>query len=296
MFSMIPFAGILIVFAAVAVGFLMESGDLAQIAQPAEILIIVGAAAGSAMIGNTSERLARTGRSLLKVLRPNAYTREYYLSTLAMLSSVFSFARRQDPRSLEEAVENSDDSSLFGDYSHGSVSHEVVEFICDTLRMQAMSDASSFDLDEMMEKDLEARRTASSGPAEVLAGIADSLPGFGIVAAVLGVILSMGHMREEPARLGLRIACALIGTFTGILLAYGIVSPLSERLTKIEHAESAYFDSVRAGLSSFVKGVPVAIAVECARRAIPEDVRPDFDTAEKRCRQAALLRRATAGV
>jgi chemotaxis protein MotA len=291
---MVPLAGILIVLAAVVVGFRMESGELTQLAQPAEILIIVGAAVGSTMAANSFERLAATARALAKVFRGSAYTTEYYLSTLAMLSSVFHFARRQDARSLEDAVEDSENSMMFEGYRDDTVSPEVVEFVCDTLRLTALASISTFDIDEMMEKDLETRQTAAADPSGVLANLADSLPGFGIVAAVLGVILSMGYMRDSPTRLGLRIATALMGTFTGILLAYGLVSPLSERLAKIEHAESAYFAAIRAGQSSFMKGVPVAIAVECARRAIPEDVRPDFEAADLRCREAAHQHREAA--
>jgi chemotaxis protein MotA len=282
---MIPLAGILIVFAAVVSGFVMESGPLQELAQPAEIIIIIGSSLGALMVGNRPSQLAKTGRALLGVFRRSVYTRERYLSTLVMLNSVFHFARRHDVRALENAVEDPNSSSLF-DLYRAEVGPDVVEFVCDTLRLTSLANITGFAMDDMLENDLETRRVEAAGPAEVLAKLADSLPGFGIVAAVLGVILSMGSMREAPERLGMKIASALIGTFTGILLAYGVVSPLSDRLAKREHAESVYFDSIRAGLSSFTKGMPVAIAIECARRAIPEDVRPDFNLAEERCRQA----------
>jgi len=282
---MIPLAGILIVFAAVIGGFVMESGPLAQLAQPAEILIIIGSSLGAVMVGNPPAEIAKTAHALLGVFRRSAYTTERYLTTLIMLSGIFHFARRHDARALENAVEDPLASPLFDRYKN-EVSPEVVEFVCDTLRLTSLATISPFSLDEMMEGDLETRRVAAAEPTELLARLADSLPGFGIVAAVLGVILSMGSMHEAPEKLGMKIASALIGTFTGILLAYGVVSPLSDRLKKIEHAKSEYFDCIRAGLSSFTKGMPVAIAVECARRAIPEDVRPDFNLTEEVCRQA----------
>jgi len=283
--SMIPLAGILIVFAAVIGGFVMESGPMAELAQPAEILIIIGAALGSVMVANPPAQVAKTAHAILAVFRRSTYTSERYLSTLVMLSSVFHFVRRHDARALENAVEDPSASPLFSRHET-EISPEVVEFVCDTLRLTSLATISGFSMDEMLENDLETRRAAAAVPSEILARLADSLPGFGIVAAVLGVILSMGAMHDAPQLLGMKIASALIGTFTGILLAYGVVSPLSDRLAKIEHAESEYFDSIRAALSSFSRGMPVAIAVECARRAIPEDIRPDFNLAEQRCREA----------
>jgi chemotaxis protein MotA len=283
---MIPLAGILIVFAAVISGFLMEGGPLGELAQPAEVLIIIGSAIGASMVANRAAGMAQTARALGRMLRGPVYTTERYLATLAMLSRIFQLVRRLDATATENAVEDPVKSPLFDGYRDEAVSPEVVEFVCDTLRLSTLATISPYAMDEMLEKDLDTRRSSAANPAEVLARLSDSLPGFGIVAAVLGVILSMGAIREPPDRLGMKIASALIGTFTGILLAYGVVSPLSERLKNLEYAESAYFDTLRAGLSSFVRGTPVAIAVECARRAIPEDVRPDFNTTEERCRQA----------
>jgi len=282
---MIPLAGILIVFAAVIGGFVMESGPLGELAQPAEILIIIGAALGSVLVANKPSQVARTAQAILGVFRRSTYTGERYLAMLVMLSDVFHFARRQNARALENALEDPSASPLFNRHQTG-VSPEVVEFVCDTLRLTSLATISPFSVDEMMENDLETRSVEAAEPTEVLAKLADSLPGFGIVAAVLGVILSMGSMHEAPDKLGMKIASALIGTFTGILLAYGVVSPLSDRLAKIEHAQSEYFDCIRAGLSSFTRGMPVAIAVECARRAVPLDLRPDFNLTEERCRQA----------
>jgi len=283
---MIPLIGILVVFAAVIGGFLMEGGPLGELAQPAEVVIILGSMLGATLVANRIEDIVRTSRALAKALRGPVYTTERYLSTLAMLSTVFYLVRRQDAQAIENAVEDPRTCRLFEGYRDEAVSPEVVEFVCDTLRLTTLATISPFSLDEMLERDLETRRALAADPAVVLARMADSLPGFGIVAAVLGVILSMNFIREAPARLGLKIASALIGTFTGILLAYGVVTPFSDRLAKMEYAESAYFNSIRAGLSAFAKGLPVAIAVECARRAIPEDVRPGFNATEERCRQA----------
>jgi chemotaxis protein MotA len=276
---MIAFAGILIVFAAVVSGFLMESGKPAALAQPGELLIIVGAALGAMMAANPMARLTRTARSARKVFLGSVYTRERYLSTLTMLYSVFRFARRHPPAALEDAVENPDNSVLF--LHHKKPGPEELDFICDTLRMSAFGSVTHWNLADLIETDLDVRRSAARGPVDSMEKLADSLPGFGIIAAVLGVIISMGAMRDTPLKVGMRIASALIGTFTGILLAYGLVSPLASRMEKIEEAESAYFDMLGAALAAFARGLPAAVAVECARRAIPSDVRPDFEATER---------------
>jgi chemotaxis protein MotA len=281
---MIAIAGILIVFAAVIGGFVMENGSLAGLAQPGELLIIVGSAFGAMMAANPMARLVRTARSARKVFLAPVYTQDRYLATLAMLYNVFRFARRHTPAALEDAVEDPDKSVLF--IHQRKPGPEELEFICDTLRMSAFGSVSHWNMTDLIETDLESRRAAALGPVDSMEKLADSLPGFGIVAAVLGVIISMGAMRDTPLKIGMRIASALIGTFTGILLAYGFVSPMAARMEKIEEAESAYFDMLGAGLAAFARGLPAAVAVECARRAVPSDVRPDFEATERACHDA----------
>jgi chemotaxis protein MotA len=283
---MLPLAGIAMVFGAVIGGFLMAGGDPALLAQPAELVIIAGSALGALMTANRPTGLLKTAGAIARIFRRPVYTTERYLATLAMLYTVFQFARRKGPSALEDAVDNPVRSALFAGYARTGGNPETLEFLCDTLRMAALGSISPYSLDAMLETELAVRHKDESGPVETLATLADSLPGFGIVAAVLGVILSMGAMRDAPLKVGMKISSALIGTFTGILLAYGIVSPIAARLEKIENAEAAYFGSLRAGLASFAKGMPAAVAVECARRAIPPDVRPDFDATERACKRA----------
>jgi chemotaxis protein MotA len=282
---MIPLAGILIVFGAVLGGFVMAGGKPGQLAQPAELIIIAGSALGAMMVANSPARLLKTAGAVGQIFRAPAYTREKYLSMLQMLYAVFHLARRKGGQALEDAVDDPLASPLFRKFSESATNRDALEFVCDTLRMCALGSISPVSLDAMLENELEVRRHEVSRPVEILASLADALPGFGIVAAVLGVILSMGAIREPPLKVGLKIASALIGTFTGILLAYGVVSPISARLAKIEDAESDYFDCMRAALASFVRGMPPSIAVECARRAIPPEVRPDFEAVERVCRR-----------
>ena len=286
---MIPLTGILIVLGAVAAGFLMESGKVGALLQPAELIIIAGSALGAMMAANPMDRLARTGRTIWRVFRepPSAresMTRERYLATLVMLHAVFRFARHHGPVALEEAVDDPAFSIMFAGHGKVTADREVLEFICDTLRICVLGSVSPYILDTMLANDLELRRKEALGPVQSLEMLADSLPGFGIVAAVLGVILAMGSIREPPILMGVRIASALIGTFTGILLAYGVVSPVSARLEKMENAEAQYFETLRAGLIAFAKGMPTPIAVECARRAVPPHLRPDYERTEQACR------------
>ncbi|HZL57448.1 MAG TPA: motility-associated protein [Bryobacteraceae bacterium] len=283
---MIALAGILIVLGAVLGGFLMENRSLRPLMQPAELLIIAGAGLGAMLAANPVPRLARTVRSLRGVFRSPTYSNEKYLSTLVMLYSVLYFARHHSAGALEDAIEEPRRSALFVNQPGSAGNPEVIEFVCDTLRLSVLGAVSPYDMGVMIENDLAVRRHEGHGPVESLETLSDSLPGFGIVAAVLGVILAMGSMREAPILIGVKIAAALIGTFMGILLAYGFVSPISARIAKIENAEAEYFESIGAGLAAFAKGVPAAIAVECARRAIPPEVRPDFEKTEQACRQA----------
>jgi chemotaxis protein MotA len=289
---MVPLAGILIVLGAVIGGFVVAGGKPAQLAQPAEMVIIVGSALGAMMAANPLKRLIKTAGAVTLIFRRPVYTRERYLSTMLMLYTVFHFARRQQGgQALEDAVDDPLKTPMFSKFAQSGGNTDAIEFVCDTLRMSAAGSVSPASMDAMLEEELDVRRQEVSGPVEILSTLADALPGFGIVAAVLGVILSMGGMREPPLKMGVKIASALIGTFTGILLAYGFVSPVSARLAKIEDDECAYFDTLRAGLAAFVKGVPAAIAVECARRAIPPDVRPDFESVERVCRRLTVVDR-----
>jgi chemotaxis protein MotA len=167
----------------------------------------------------------------------------------------------------------------------------VADFIRDTLRMATMGTVSHYDLDQMLNDDIEIRRRELSLEINSLATLADSLPGLGIIAAVLGVIVTMGSLKEPPSVIGQKVATALIGTFLGILLSYGVVTPLAANLDTIGAKEVQYYETLRAGLMAFVRGMPPSIAVECARRSIPPEFRPEFERMESACKAATALRR-----
>lgn len=281
MFSII---GIVVVLGAVIGGYLMEHGQLGVLVQPAELVIIGGAALGTLLIANPLPIIKKIISGLLAVLKGNPYTKAYYLETLKMLNDLFMLARKNGMVKLEEDVENPDKSQVFTKYPAFLKHHHAVHFVCDTLRMAISGGVQPFDLDQMMEMDMEVHHHEATVPVSALTTVADALPGLGIVAAVLGVVITMGALGGPPEEIGHKVAAALVGTFLGILLCYGFLGPLAANITKMNDAESDYLRCLRQGLIAFVKGSAPALAVEFARRSIPGEVRPSFKETEAACK------------
>jgi chemotaxis protein MotA len=282
MFSII---GILIVFGAVLGGFLMEKGPLAVLMQPSELVIIGGAAFGTMLAANPPHVLKKILGGLTLILGGSKFTKERYIDTLKMMFGVFSKARKEGMVGIESDIEEPEKSPLFSKYPAFLKNHHIRDFVCDTLRMAITGGATSFDVDQMMELDMDVHHMGASQPASALATMADALPGMGIVAAVLGVVVTMGSLGGPPEEIGHKVASALVGTFLGILLCYGMVGPLAANLSKLNDDEHAYYHVLRVVMLSFIKGMSPILAVEMARRAIPEHVRPGFQEVEKACRQ-----------
>jgi chemotaxis protein MotA len=273
---MFAIIGIIVVLGAVIGGYLMEHGQMGVLVQPAELLIIGGAGLGTLLVANPLSTLLGVVRGLVTVLKGSLYTREYYLETLKMLNALFMQARKQGMVKLEEDVENPEKSQVFSKYPKFLANHHAVHFVCDTLRMAISGGVPAFDLDQMMETDMDVHHHETSLPVTALSTVADSLPGLGIVAAVLGVVITMGALGGPPEEIGHKVAAALVGTFLGILLCYGFLGPLASNLQKINDAESSYLRCLRTGVIAFVKGSAPVLAVEFARRSIPGDLRPSF--------------------
>lgn len=272
------------VIGAVVGGYLMEHGQLGVLVQPAELVIIGGAALGTLLIANPLPILMKIVHGLLAVLKGSPYTKAYYLETLKMLNDLFMLARKNGMVKLEEDVENPDKSQVFTKYPAFLQHHHAVHFVCDTLRMAISGGVQPFDLDQMMEMDMEVHHHEATVPVSALTTVADALPGLGIVAAVLGVVITMGALGGPPEEIGHKVAAALVGTFLGILLCYGFLGPLAANITKMNDAESDYLRCLRQGLIAFVKGSAPALAIEFARRSIPGDVRPSFQETEAACK------------
>jgi chemotaxis protein MotA len=282
MFSII---GILVVFGAVLAGFLMEKGPLAVLVQPSELVIIGGAAIGTMLVANPMHVVKKIVGGLTQVLGGSKFPKQRYIDSLRMMFNLFNKARKEGLVAIETDVEEPTKSPVFSKYPAFMKDHHIRDFVCDTMRMAITGGATSFDVDQMMELDMEVHHKGATLPVSALSTIADSLPGLGIVAAVLGVVITMGALGGPPAEIGKKVASALVGTFLGILLCYGMVGPIASNLSKIVDEEHAYYHCMRVVMLSFIKGMSPTLAVEMARRAIPAHVRPSFQEVEKACRQ-----------
>jgi chemotaxis protein MotA len=281
MFSII---GILVVFGAVVGGYLMEKGNLLVLVQPAELVIIGGAAAGTVLISNPLHVLKKIAGGITAVFKGTKYSRQRYLETLKMLYDVFSRARRNGLVALESDVEEPSKSEIFSKHKQFLADHHVRDFVCDTLRTATTGGVEPFDLDQMIENDMEVHHHGAMQPIAALSSMADSLPGLGIVAAVLGVVITMGALGGPPEEIGHKVAAALVGTFLGILLCYGLIGPLAANMAKAADEEHAFYQVLRVAMISFVKGMSPVLAIEMARRSIPGQVRPPFVEVERACR------------
>lgn len=281
---MVSIIGIVIVLGAIAGGYLLEHGKLLVLLQPAELVIIFGAAVGTVIVANPLPVLIQIGKGLAGVFTGGPFTKDRYLQDLKMVYEFLSMGRKQGTAKIEEDVDNPAKSQVFSKYPAFLSNHHAVAFFCDTLRMAVSGGVDPLNIDQMMEVDLEVHHRESAEPVAALTTMADSLPGLGIVAAVLGVVITMGALGGAKEEIGHRVAAALVGTFLGILLCYGIFGPLASAMSKQNEAETHYFGFLRMAVLAFVKGLSPMMAVELARRAIPTGVRPTFQEMEGACR------------
>ncbi len=284
---MFAIIGIVVVLGSVIGGYLMEHGKLLVLLQPAELVIIGGAAAGTVLIANPLSTLKRIATGVVGVFKPSKYTKALYLDTLKMLYDLFQMARKSGLMKLEADVEAPEKSAVFSKYPAFLKDHHAVHFLCDTLRTSISGGVGAFDLDQLMEADMEVHHREAAEPVNALTTMADSLPGLGIVAAVLGVVITMGALGGPPEEIGHKVAAALVGTFLGILLCYGFFGPLAQNMAKANETQHAYLQCLRTGVTSFVKGFAPILAVEFARRSIPAEARPSFQEMENTCKGKA---------
>ena len=292
---MFAIIGIFVVFGAVIGGFLLEKGHIAVLIQPAELLILGGAAIGTLLVANPVHILKGIANGLTGVLKGSSFNKARYLDTLKMMYQFLNKVRKEGLLSVEMDVEKPQESSIFKNYPGFLNDHHSLHFVCDTLRMAITGGVDPFDMDQMMELDMEVHHHGSTEPVSALTTVADALPGLGIVAAVLGVVITMGSLGGPPEEIGEKVAAALVGTFLGILMCYGVAGPLSSNMSKTADDHNSYLHVLRVLLLSFLKGSAPMIAIEIGRRAIPAHVRPTFDEMEKYCKnQAAAAETAAA--
>ncbi len=280
---MLVILGIIMVAGSVIGGYLMEHGALAALAQPAELLIIGGAALGSMLIGTPTRVLSAMLGQLVGTLK-SGLGKADYLGLLSMQYQIFKVIQQAGVMALESHFEDPPKSPVLSRFPEFLSKHHAVDFLSDSVKVIIVGGIAPHDLEALMDGDLEIHHEEAMKPSKALATIGDALPGLGIVAAVLGVVITMQAIDGPPSEIGEKVGAALVGTFLGILLSYGFVQPLATKLEHIVSGDAHYLTCLKTGLLAVYKGFPPAIAVEFARRVVPNDVRPSFDETEKACK------------
>jgi chemotaxis protein MotA len=239
---------------------------------------------GTLLIANPLHILKAVAGGLPGVFQGSKFTKQWYLDSLKMMFELFSRARRDGLVAIESDTDDPEKSVVFSKYPAFLADHHLRDFVCDTMRLVASNAVEAFELDQMVELDMDVHHHSASQPVSALSTMADSLPGLGIVAAVLGVVITMGALGGPPEQIGHKVAAALVGTFLGILMCYGLVGPLASNMAKAAEDEHAYLYALRVAMASFIKGTAPIMAVEVARRAIPGHLRPSFQELESYCR------------
>lgn len=273
--------GAVVVIASVIGGYIGAGGHLYVLFQPFEVVIIVGAGMGGFIIANPKPVLIRSFAALGDLLKGTKYTKESYLEILSLLYQVFKLARTKGMLALETHVENPEESALFQQFPGVLSNHHAMTFLRDYLRLLTLGTDNALEMETLMDEEIATHHAEAKQVADAWQTLADGLPALGIVAAVLGVIHTMGLITEPPEVLGHSIGGALVGTFLGVLLSYGFVGPLSRSLTNIYDAETKYFQCIKAAILAYVQGYAPAVAVEFGRKALISTVRPTFYEVEE---------------
>lgn len=278
---MIVIVGMVVVLVAILGGFGIEHGPFMVLFQPAEYLIIGGAAVGTLIVSTPGRVLKRLGGMVGAAFKGGSVSKALYLNILKLMFDLFQVARKDGVLVLESHIEAPTKSAIFSKYKDVMAKEHLVHFLVDTLRLIILGGISPHDLETLMEVDIDIHHEESALPAAQLQMMADALPGLGIVAAVLGVCITMSAIGGPPEEIGHKVAAALVGTFLGILLCYGFVGPLAKNIEIMNGEEGKLFEAVKAGTVAFAKGCPPILAVEFARRSIPGDHRPSYQEMEK---------------
>jgi chemotaxis protein MotA len=268
-------------------GFLMEHGPIKVLMQPAELIIIGGAAIGTLLAANPLHTLKGVIGGVLQVMKGSRFSKKRYLDSLKMMYDMFNKIRREGPNAVESDIEDPAKSKFFASFPEFVNDHETRDFVCDTMRMVLMGGVEAFDVDQMIEADMDVHSHQLEQSVAALSTVADSLPGLGIVAAVLGVVMTMSALGGPPEEIGKKVAAALVGTFLGILMCYGMIGPIASNLGKLSHEQHEYLHVLRVIMIAFMKGVSPLLAAEMGRRAVPEHLRPSFAEFEKHCKQSS---------
>ena len=279
---MFKIMGFIILVASILGGFVMAHGKLLSLWQPFEIIIIAGGAFGAFCISNPWKVVGAAGRNIMFVISGTGYNQKYYESLLQLLNQLFEVGRKQGGRkALEDHIENPSSSDIFNSYPRIKKTPSTVRFITDNVRLSMVDNLDTHNFEALMEHEIFTYEEEVSRPGKALQEIADALPGFGIMAAVLGIVITMQALDGPPEQLGIHIAAALVGTFMGVFLGYGVVGPLSAAINHSVHYEIKALECIKAALVSNRSGTPPAMSVEAGRKVLYSESRPSFDEMEK---------------
>jgi len=278
--------GYIVVALSVFGGFALAGGHLAALFQPVELLMIGGAAGGAFLVGNNSKAVKATLKALPTVFKGSKYTRALYMDIMALLYELLTKIRKEGLMSVEADVDAPQDSPLFAKYPTILADHHIIEFLTDYLRLMVSGSMNAFEIENLMDNEIETHHHEGEVPVHVVAKLGDGMPAFGIVAAVMGVVHTMESVGLPPAELGILIAHALVGTFLGILLAYGFVGPLSTLLEQKLHESTKMFQCIKVTLLASINGYAPAIAVEFGRKVLFSTERPSFSELEEHVKNA----------
>ncbi|HTF95375.1 MAG TPA: flagellar motor stator protein MotA [Cellvibrio sp.] len=276
--------GIIVLFACMLGGFVLHGGNLLAIWQPVEILIICGASLGGMIVANPISVSIGVVKSAGSLMTPSKFKKSFYLEMLTLLYDILNKTRREGLMAIEGDIEEPDSSPIFANYPDILKDHHIVEFICDYLRIMVAGNMAPHELESLMEQELDGHHQEASLVPGAIQNAADGLPGFGIVAAVLGVVITMGKIGGPPAELGHSVGAALVGTLMGILFAYGIIGPFASYLNHKLRDESRAYECIKAVLVASMNGVPPQVAVEFGRKVLFHSVRPSFKELEEQYR------------
>lgn len=278
---MLVIIGAVIVLGCVAGGYLMAGGHFIVLIQPNEFLIILGAAVGAFITSNTKANIKQTLKGLKRALKGPSYKKSDYLDLLSVLYQVFKLAKTKGMLALEQHVEKPDESQLFSQFPKFQGDHHAMEFLCDYLRLMTLGTENPNEVETLMDSELETHHQELHGASHAIQTMADGMPALGIVAAVLGVIHTMGSITEPPEVLGHLIGAALVGTFFGVLCSYGFVAPLASAMKGVDEVDAKYYQCMKNGLLAHMQGYPPAVSVEFARKVINSPERPTFYEVEQ---------------
>lgn len=283
---MLVIVGYIVVCGSVFGGFVLAGGHMAVLFQPIELLMIGGAAVGASLVGNNSKTIKASLKALPTVFQGSKYNKAMYMELMTMLFDVLTKIRKEGLMSIEGDIEKPEESPLFSKYPLVVSDHHLMEFLSDYLRLMVSGNMDAFQIENLMDNELETHHHEGAVPAHFMAKLGDGLPAFGIVAAVMGVVHTMESVGIPPAELGILIAKALVGTFLGILLAYGFVGPLASLLEQKLDESSKTFQCVKVTLLASLNGYAPALSVEFGRKVLYSTERPTFSELEEHIKQS----------